>query len=201
MTREERRSRARERLAEAHEILAELDLIARWRRYGEPVVVGSVALGLVVRPDIDIEIHAETPTVRDGFAVVVEVADLPSVRGVRFLDVRDRRERGMYWKLEYERAHDQRWTIDMWLFAADSPASQARGSCAAINAALTDETRDTILAIKEEALSLGERAHGHWLYRAVLNEGVRTYADYQEWIGDQDVWERVHWQPRPAPSG
>jgi hypothetical protein len=32
--------------------------------------VGSVALGVVVRPDIDLEIGTDAPRVEDGFAVV-----------------------------------------------------------------------------------------------------------------------------------
>ena len=54
---------------------------------------------------------------------------------------------------------------------------------AALRKALTPETRDRILAIKEEAEGLGERARGYWLYQAVLDAGVNNYAEYREWLG------------------
>lgn len=172
--------------------------MARWSVYGDPVVVGSVALGLVVRPDIDLEIYADSPRTWDGFTIITDLAELPKLRAVRYKDNRDRREAGLYWKLEYELTADQLWTVDMWLFDRSRRAASASPMIEPVLAALTDEKRDTILAIKEEAAALGSRAHGHWLYRAVLNEGVRSFAAYQAWIGDQDVWERTSWQPKPA---
>jgi hypothetical protein len=98
----------------AQEVLGELDLVRRWVRYGEVVVVGSVGLELVVAPDIDLEIWSDEPRVTDGFAVLGELAELPRVRRITYLDARDRHERGQYWKLEYERMPDETWTVDMW---------------------------------------------------------------------------------------
>ena len=67
---------------------------------------------------------------------------------------------------------------------------------AALREALTPETRDRILAIKEEAEGLGERARGYWLYQAVLDAGVNNYAEYREWLGDRNIYERTLWMPR-----
>ena len=44
------------------EIVRELDLVNRWKPYGEPYLVGSVALDLVVEPDIDLETLEVVPT-------------------------------------------------------------------------------------------------------------------------------------------
>lgn len=186
-------ARAAERLASAHQILDDLDLLDRWGKHGEVVVVGSVGLELVVRPDIDLEIHSETAGVAEGFALVSAIAEHPSLQGMRYRDFRDSREAGLYWKLEVVHA-DEVWTVDMWLFRGTAHA-EAKARQERIKRAMTEEHRDTILAIKEEAMAAGTRAHGHWLYRAVLNEGVRTLAEYQEWIGDRDIWERIGWEP------
>ncbi|MBM7785643.1 hypothetical protein [Tenggerimyces flavus] len=190
-------ARAAERLAIAHQILDDLALLDRWRPHGEVVVCGSVGMELVVRPDIDLEIHSETAGVAEGFAIVSALAELPSLQGMRYRDFRDGREDGLYWKLEYVHA-DEVWTVDMWLFRGRA-AAETRGRQERIKRALTEEHRDTILAIKEAGLAVGIRAHGHWLYRAVLNEGVRTLDEYQTWIGDQDVWERITWEPATPP--
>lgn len=201
--RDERRARAQSRLAVARRILDDLELLERWKVFGDPVIVGSVGLELVVRPDIDMEIFADVPSVRDGFTVVADVTELPHVSGARYHDFRHRSERGLYWKLLYDADTGtgtgtdagKTWTIDMWVFPRDYDGPSGSSMAAAIRAALTDDSRDTILAIKEEAAAVGQRAHGHWLYRAVLNEGIRSYADYLAWMGDRDVWERVSWRP------
>jgi hypothetical protein len=192
------RARAGERLRAAWQILDEIDLIERWRPYGEPFVVGSVALDLVVRPDIDFEVLTSTPpSIRDGFAVTSAIAELPNVRGVRYTDFRDKPEQGLYWKVLYERTPAETWTLDLWMFARDHPGPLASSLVEPVRAALTDDARDTILAIKEAAAEQGERAWGHWLYRAVINEGVRDYAEFLEWFGDRDVWARETWTPEP----
>ena len=62
------RADARQKIAE--HILQELDLIDRWGRFGTCNVVGAVAYGLVVAPDIDIEIFCPQPRIEDGFDVL-----------------------------------------------------------------------------------------------------------------------------------
>ena len=189
----ERAARADARLETARTIMRELDLAARWDRYGELVIVGSVGIGVVVAPDIDLEVHSDHPRVADGFTVMAALADLPKVRRITYLDARDRHERGQYWKLEYELTADEMWTIDTWIFG---PREAGAGQLtAAMRAALTTETRDRILAIKEEAAALGERTHGYWLYQAVLDGDARTYADYQSWLGPRNIYERTGWLP------
>jgi hypothetical protein len=87
----------------------------------------------------------------------------------------------------------------MWVFARDSRAA-TRGAAltAAVREALTAQTRERILAIKEEAAALGERAYGYWLYQAVLDAGVRSYAEFRAWLGDRNIYERTSWMPGEA---
>jgi hypothetical protein len=186
----DRLARAGQRLQVAKDLLEQLDLIGRWSRYGEVEVVGSVGIGLVVQPDIDLEIYCDNPQVADGFAVMQPVAELPKSRRITYLDARERHECGQYWKLEYEL--DETWTVDMWVFAERGPGA---GLTAALRTALTDESRDTILAIKEEAMERGERALGYWLYQAVLDAGVTTYDEFRGWLGDRNIYERTGWSP------
>ena len=180
----------------AQEVLGELDLLRRWSRYGEVVVVvGSVGLELVVAPDIDLEIWSDEPRVTDGFAVLGELAELPRVRRITYLDARDRHERGQYWKLEYERMPDETWTVDMWVFAHGSGVTAGAGLTAELRDKLTRQDRDAILAVKEEAAELGERAPGYWLYQAVVDGGVQTYDSFRSWLGDRNIYERTDWLP------
>ena len=181
------------RLRAAYGIVRELE---RWGKYGEVVIVGSVGIGVVVPLDIDMEIHSDEPRVALGFAVMAALADLPKARRITYLDARDRHEQGQYWKLEYELTADESWTIDLWVFERASTVASGAALTAALREALTPETRDRILAIKEEAEGLGERARGYWLYQAVLDAGVNNYAEYRAWLGDRNIYERTSWMPR-----
>ncbi|NUR98180.1 MAG: hypothetical protein HOV67_23360 [Kribbellaceae bacterium] len=185
------------RRQQAHEILRDLDLQERWSPHGEMVIVGSVATDLVVAPDIDLEIHSPDPRPADGFAVLAPLAEHPNVRRIAYLDARDRHEQGQYWKLEYE-TPDVTWTVDMWIFGPGVPGAALL--TAALQTALTPRTRSTILAIKEQAAALGERAPGYWLYQAVLDHGVRTYADFQTWLGARNIYARTGWLPSSSSS-
>ncbi len=196
MSVDERAARAEGRLRAAYGIVRELELLERWGKYGEVVIVGSVGIGVVVPLDIDMEIHSDEPRVADGFAVMAALAELPKARRITYLDARDRHEQGQYWKLEYELTSDETWTIDTWVFEHASTVASGAALTAALREALTPETRDRILAIKEEAEGLGERARGYWLYQAVLDAGVNNYAEYRAWLGDRNIYERTSWMPR-----
>ena len=87
---------------------------------------------------------------------------------------------------------DETWTIDMWIF---DHTKRGPDFAAAVRDALTDETRDRILTIKEEAASQGERAPGYWLYQAVLEANARTYTDFRTWLGTRNIYERTGWMP------
>ncbi|TCC11250.1 hypothetical protein [Kribbella soli] len=195
MTAQARAARAEARLQTAHELLRDLDLIERWSTYGEVTVVGSVGIELVVAPDIDLEIRSKEPRVADGFAVMSILAELPQVRRITYLDARDRHERGQYWKLEYETA-DETWTVDMWVFGPDALGGGPLAE--ALREVLTPAARDTILAIKEEAVTRGERALGYWLYQAVLDAGASSYDEYRDWLGDRNIYERTGWLTDPS---
>ena len=181
--------------ATAESILDRLDLLARWSAVGRVEVVGSVALDVVVRPDIDLEIYVDTLEPRAGFDAIVAIADIAGVRRIRYLDARDLPMNGLYWKVEYEDG-GQNWTIDNWMFAGTQPGNSA-GATAAIQAAIARDAgaRATILRIKRSAVERGERAHGRWVYEAVLDHGIDDYSGYLEWLGDRDVWARSAWTP------
>lgn len=193
--RADRAHRSDRRQRQARQIIHDLDLTGRWGKLGEVFIVGSVEIGVVVNPDIDLEVHCVNPTVADGFAVMASLAELPSVRQILYLDARDGHESGQYWKLEHEFSATT-WRIDMWVFDAHAPSlANAPALSAAIRDALTPTTRDRVLAIKEEAVARGERAYGYWLYQAVLEHHVPDFDAYKAWLGDRNIYERTGWMP------
>lgn len=188
------RARADERLRVAQEVLRELGLLERWARYGEPGLVGSVALGLVVEPDIDLEIECAEADVAHGFSVLAACAAMPGVRKARFANALDLADRGLYYQLRYERA-GREWKIDMWALPRDNPGPRGSDLVGPMLRTLTDETRDAILAIKEAAVAGGEAVQGIWVYRAVLEAGVRDHEAYRAWIAGRSTDGLTYWHP------
>ncbi|WP_406135055.1 hypothetical protein [Streptomyces sp. NBC_01089] len=190
-----RLDRARRRRAAALDILGELDLVRRWRTCGDPVVVGSVALDLVVEADIDLEIYSEVPSVAQGFAALTPCAELPGVRRLRFTNALDLADQGLYWRLDYEAAGGETWQVDMWWLPSGHPGPRAADLVGPLRDALTDETRNAVLTVKEGAAEAGESLAGVWVYQAVLDHGVRTYPEFVAWRARTPTDRLTTWLP------
>lgn len=184
------------RYAQAHHILARLRLLQRWREIGGVHLVGSVALNVVARPDIDLEIYVDELLPRAGFAALVPLADEPGVRRIRYTDPRHPRPmEGLYWKVEVV-DNDESWTIDNWMFTRDRQQASADTTEALGQAIRRDpRARATIVRIKQQSVAADQRVFGRWLYEAVLTGQVETLQVYLTWMGDQDPFERSIWRP------
>ena len=91
-----------------------LDLVRRWTRYGEPIVVGSVASRMASWP-LPQRASEWRPT-------------LPS---------------GLYWKLDYQADDGNVWTIDMWLLDSGA-RRRGLDATARLGPLLTDDRRAVI---------------------------------------------------------
>jgi hypothetical protein len=176
------RQAVRQHAAEA--ILARLGLMERWAEVGVPKLVGAVAYGLVVAPDIDIEIYCDVPTVDPGFAIVSELAQQRAIWKVRFSNELDRADKGLYWQLRYRAADAEVWKLDMWLLGHDHPGPRSVDLVEPMKRALTDETRAAILGIKEALLGQ-PHVHSMEIYEAVLDDGVRSATEFGVWRSSQ----------------
>jgi hypothetical protein len=187
--------RASLRRQAALEILDDLGLADRWAAHGTVHVVGAVALDLVVEPDIDLEIYSAAPDIGAGFSVVSPLACFPGVRRVRFTNTLDTADPGLYFQLQYERG-DLTWKIDIWNLADDYPGPRGSLLTGPLLSALTPETRDRILAIKEAARERDEPVAGIRVYQAVLDGGVTDHAGFLAWAASTPGG-LSHWSPQP----
>lgn len=164
-----------QRLRQAQEILAQLRLFERWQVFGTPVLVGAVAYGLAMAPDIDMEIYCDVPRIEDGFAVLRGCALHPNVRKARFGNYLDEADEGLYWRLIYRTDEGADWKIDMWSLRRDHPGPCAAHLVEPLREALTPETRRAILELKA-LMQTGAipRRPSIDIYRAVIDGGVRT---------------------------
>lgn len=186
------RQAARQRTA--GEILARLHLLERWAEVGVPKLVGAAAYGLMVAPDIDIEIYCDAPTVEAAFGVVSEVSKQPRVWRIRYADRLDSADQGLYWQLRYRADEGELWKVDMWLLAHDHPGPRAADLVEPMKHALRDDTRAAIVGIKE-ALFYEPDVHSIEIYEAVLDDGVRSADEFLAWRTQRERVGLTFWRP------
>lgn len=181
--------------AAAAGILADLDLVGGWSQFARPMIVGAMSYGLMVAPDIDLEIfHGGEPPIEAAFAVMAACAGHTAVRKVRFSNHLDGVDEGVYWQLRIA-AGGEDWKIDMWLLREGHPGPLSSWLTAPMLAALTDETRRAILTIKHAEISNPARCGSIHVYRAVLQDGVRTPAEFRRWQASHDTTALTDWLP------
>ncbi len=161
---------------EAEEITNRFDLIRLLEKYGETRVVGSVALELIVKLDLDIHVLIETyPLMEAVNRVTVELLDHPTIHEVR---ISDYRPDGVKIGIDECPSVSGNWTIDIWL--TKDPSTTAFGQAERILAELTPEKRKRILSLKEHYHKQGRLRDGisTIIYQAVL-AGVTDIQDFE----------------------
>jgi hypothetical protein len=167
-------------LSEAQGIIAELDLFAILSRHGEARLVGSVALDLIVKLDIDIHLlvgTSELLAVADN--ICRQILDGGLVHEVRLSDYRG--EGGVKIGIDAYPARSGDWSIDLWV--TEHLEATAFAFVDQMKAQLRPEHREAILAIKRDLFWRGELRQGlsMLIYQAVVEDGVRTASAFREW--------------------
>jgi len=188
--------RAARRRQQAEAILRDLGLLERWARFGRPVLVGAVSFDLAVAPDIDLEVYCPELRIEDGFQVLTECSLNPHVTAAQFVNALATPDKALYWQLRYRTDDGTDWKIDMWSAPDDYSLPRGEHFVQPMKDALSDETREAILTLKEARgdggvppmLSID-------LYRAVLDGGVRTPDQLGEWLQSNPVGVLTAWRP------
>ncbi|MBH1938729.1 hypothetical protein I5Q34_31465 [Streptomyces sp. AV19] len=186
-------TRQQERLrTEADAVAADLGLAELLDPAGEAVRVGSAALGLMVRRDLDVTVVC--PVLDDAAKALVagigaRLAVHDRVREVRFRDdtghwnTDPRYPDGLYLGVAYRSAGGREWTLDLWF--VDEPDRQPDlAHLTELPPRLTEAHRAAILTIKHELAGRDEgtaRVPSYEVYRAVLDEGVATVEEFDAW--------------------
>jgi hypothetical protein len=188
--------RAEQKRKRAHDILEKLQLLERWKAVGQPVVVGAARYGLMAALDIDMEIYTETPEIRAGFEVLSKVAEHPGVRQVLFMNELHGPDQGLYWQIRYCDEVGDQWKVDSWLVSHQHPdAHWCERFGEAIGNVLTDESRRTIIQIKEASLEEKAGLRGIDVYRGVLEGKATILADCLTWLRGHRAEGMCHWLP------
>lgn len=189
--------RAFDRRRSAEGILADLDLVRKWERFGRPVLVGAFAYDLLVNPDIDMEIYCPDLMIEHGFQVLSECATNPSVTKARFSNELEGRDKALYWQLRYRQNDGTEWKIDMWSAPEDYDLPRSERLIKPMRESLTHETRKIILELKElRAQDPSLQCSSIDLYRAILDDHVCTPNELRIWLGSHETGKLSDWRPK-----
>jgi hypothetical protein len=186
---------AEARQKQAYQVLNTLRLLERWQTIGKPVLVGSMRFGAMVTPNIDMEVYTDEPTASAGFAIVGQLAEIPGVKEIRYLNALDSLDQGLYWYIVFEDAAGVSWGIDVWLVAHDHPYAYVADRLAtAMEKRLDAESRRRILTIKS-GLPAEMKVRGVDIYKAVLRDGVATADAMLHWLQANPPEPMELWHP------
>jgi hypothetical protein len=185
--------------AEAEAVSADLELDGLLAAVGNPRLVGSVALGLMVRPDLDITVVC--PELDYATAELVAQIGARLAMHPRVWQVVLRNDTGawnadpaypdgLYLGLRYRPVPGRDWNLDIW-FVDDPDRQPDLAAAEAIPGLLTPDTRIAILEIKQALADDPpvRRVPSYYVYTAVLDDGVQTAEQFSEWLA------------RPEPAG
>lgn len=172
---------------EATAILNELDLTG----FGPVHLAGSYVSGLMVWPDLDVMVGVGPGfTPRGVLDLLRRFVDRPDVTGFEYRD--ERGDRSPTATVRDERYHvvisltrgDTVWRIDLTLWLND-PHVNITEWHESLRDTVTAEQRDAILAIKDawhRRPEYPDEIGGTDVYRAVLDDGVRTEQQFADWL-------------------
>lgn len=186
----------------AWKIIEESHLIPIWESIGAKVnLVGSLRTGLLMtHRDIDFHIYSSPVVLADSFRAMAKLAENPAVEKIECINLLHTPEACVEWHAWYRHTDNELWQIDMIHIAEGSRYDGYFEEVAErIAAALTEETRQTILKLKYETPA-SVKIMGIEYYEAVLRDGVRSYTEFEEWREKHPVNGIVEWMPAAPPE-
>lgn len=179
----------------AREVIEATDVVNIWRGIGAEInLVGSLSMGLMCRHrDIDFHIYTSPLDKEESWLAISRLAQKEGVRRVEYRDLTDTEEQCIEWHAWYDCGDGLMWQIDMIHMPKGSAYDGYFERVADdVRKRLTPETRDTILRLKYETPET-EKVMGIVYYKAVIQDGVRSYADLLKWIAEHDISGIVEW--------
>ncbi|WP_455673438.1 phosphoglycerate mutase family protein [Phocaeicola sp.] len=181
----------------AWEVIENSQIIPIWESIGAKInLVGSLRTGLLMKHrDIDFHIYSSPLLLSDSFRAMAQLAENTSIKKIECANLLHTVEACVEWHAWYQDAENELWQIDMIHMVNGSRYDGYFEKVAErISALLTDETRQVILRLKYDTPDT-EKIIGVEYYQAVLQGGVRTYAELVEWRKQHPVTGVVEWMP------
>ena len=181
----------------AWEVIRQTDIINIWKSVGAEInLVGSLNMGLLMKhKDIDFHIYTSPFRISDSFQAMARLAENPLIKRIEYGNSLDTEEQCVEWHAWFQNPDNELWQIDMIHIRKGSRYDGYFEKVAErISSVLTDEIKRTILQLKNETPE-SEKIMGVEYYQAVIRDGVRTYAGFEEWRKEHPVGGVLEWMP------
>lgn len=188
---------ARKNQQKAWEIIKKINVIPIWEGIGAQInLVGSLRTGLLMKHrDIDFHIYTPSLNLADSFRAMARLAETTSVKKIECVNLLHTIEECIEWHAWYQDSDNTLWQFDMIHIRKGSRYDGYFEKVAErISSVLTDETKRAILQLKNETPE-SEKIMGIEYYQAVIRDGVRTYAGFEEWRKKHPVAGVLEWMP------
>ena len=181
----------------AWEIIEDTRIVRIWEGIGAKVnLVGSLRTGLLVKHrDIDFHIYTSPWDLSASFRAMAELAENTSVKKIEYTNLLHTAEACIEWHAWYQDMEGELWQMDMIHIQEGSRYDgYFERVVERISAVLTDEMRLAILKLKYETPDT-EKIMGVEYYQAVIQDGVRSYPEFEEWRRLHPAVGVVEWMP------
>ena len=181
----------------AWEIIEDTRIVRIWEGIGAKVnLVGSLRTGLLMKHrDIDFHIYTSPLDLSASFRAMAELAENTSVKKIEYTNLLHTAEACIEWHAWYQDMEGELWQMDMIHIQEGSRYDgYFERVVERISAVLTDEMRLAILKLKYETPDT-EKIMGVEYYQAVIQDGVRSYPEFEEWRRLHPAVGVVEWMP------
>ena len=181
----------------AWEIIEDTRIVRIWEGIGAKVnLVGSLRTGLLMKHrDIDFHIYTSPLDLSASFRAMAELAENTSVKKIEYTNLLHTAEACIEWHAWFQDMEGELWQMDMIHIQEGSRYDGYFERVAErISAVLTDEMRLAILKLKYETPDT-EKIMGVEYYQAVIQDGVRSYPEFEEWRRLHPAVGVVEWMP------
>ena len=181
----------------AWEIIEDTRIVRIWEGIGAKVnLVGSLRTRLLMKHrDIDFHIYTSPLDLSASFRAIAELAENTSVKKIEYTNLLHTVEACIEWHAWYKNMEGELWQMDMIHIQEGSRYDGYFERVAErISAVLTDEMRLAILKLKYETPDT-EKIMGVEYYQAVIQDGVRSYPEFEEWRRLHPAVGVVEWVP------
>ncbi len=171
----------------ALELISKYGLINILSRFGETHLVGNVALGTTVKPDIDIQIYSDpTSWEKNAAQIINSFAKL----GLDDFVQRDLKESGKY-LISFATVIDgTRWTIDITqTVPSEDYLKDAYTFLLEYKDRLTTTNTRTIRSLKKYFLNrrMLHNSMSYYIYRAVLDYNIKNTKEMFGYLKDNNI--------------
>lgn len=171
-------------------------VIECWESIGARIrLVGSVRTGLICRHrDVDLHIYTDQLDAAQTLAALSPLLAQPNVLQCTFINGAQTDEECLEWHLKILDNQQQTWDIDMIQIRSGSRYDgKMEDTAEAIIDHMTPEEQHLILELKEHQLE--GYVCGIQYVKAVLDDGVRTIAEFEEWRRHNPPETLLGWMP------